>query len=134
VLSSLLNDRLAEDVRTLRRTNKLIAATGGDQPAARVDIDGRTRRVVPHLVLGPPRPGMIAALADEWSERLFGGWGRLSDVGVLGRFIGGSDGTHGELLSFLLFDPAFHGALIGLGQDHARQALGPAGSPIPWRT
>jgi NTE family protein len=124
-MSCLLNDRIAEDVRSLRRTNTLVRASRGDQQTA--------YRVIPHLVLGPPDDRIIPEQASRVYRERYGGWRQLADLGVLGRLIGGSAATRGELLSYLLFDAAFHDTLIDLGRDHALDLLGPAGSPVPWR-
>jgi NTE family protein len=125
VMSAVQVDRMVEDVRSLRRTNALIDAGGGTTSRY---------RVVPHLYLGPPAPGIVASEANRIHRERYGGWRRVSDLGVLSRLLGGSRGTHGELLSFLFFDNAFHSALIELGRAHAITALGPPGTPLPWRT
>jgi len=131
ILSSLLEDRMSEDLRSLRRTNRLVgtAAAGRRQR----DPDDGGGSVVPHLFLGPPDADVIPALAREVLAQRYGGRRQLSNLGLLGRLIGGSRGTHGELLSFLLFDPDFHAELVELGRHHARAALGPDTGVLPWR-
>ncbi|MCA1844499.1 MAG: patatin-like phospholipase family protein [Actinobacteria bacterium] len=134
LMSAVQVDRMAEDVRSLRRTNALIKASqAGGGPETLVRADGSPFRVVPHLYLGPPAGGIISAEANRVFKERYGGWrGPLSDLGILGRLLGGSRETRGELLSFLFFDRVFHAALIELGQEHARRALGPSGTALPW--
>ncbi len=135
VLRSLLQDRMAEDIRTLRKTNRFVAAgqDAGAPPLARPGT-GEPYRLIPHLFLGPPRAGIISAAADEFFARQYGSLpGRLSDLGIPGTLLGRpGTGSHGELLSFILFDPGFHAALVRLGSKHAGDALGP-GPDLPWR-
>ena len=67
-----------------------------------------------------------------FSRRYAGIHRPLSDLGVLGRLLGGTRENHGELLSFVFFDREFHRALIELGRKHASRTLGRTGSPFPW--
>lgn len=135
VANAVMVDRMAEDVRSLRRTNALIKATGkAGRAATAARSGGTTYRVVPHLFLGPPAPGIIAEAANRVFGKRYGSWkARFSDLGVLGHLLGGSHQSHGEALSFLFFDPAFHTELIELAQQHATTALGPPGTPLAWR-
>ena len=136
VLHALLVDRMAEDVHTLRKTNRFVEAAGkaGALPLAHRDT-GQPYRQVPNLFLGPPEAGLISAAANEVFARNYRGWfKRLSDIGILGTMLGGSSAeSHGEILSFLFFDPDFHSVLIQLGKKHAEEALG-AGPGLPWRS
>jgi NTE family protein len=129
VLRAVLTDRMAEDVRALRRTNAMIPARAREVPRK----EGQPYRVVPHLYVGPPDPAIIRETANRVFKERYGGWtSQLSDVGVLGHLIGGSTESHGELLSFLFFDPGFHAALVELGKQHAVEVLGPD-ERLPWR-
>jgi hypothetical protein len=120
----MLVDRMADDVRALRRVNTLLARHEHPPPGY---------RSIPNLYLGPPEPGTIARTANRVFSDGYGGIrARLSDLGVLGRMIGGTSASHGDLLSFVFFDREFHEALIELGRSHTERALGPEGSPIPW--
>jgi NTE family protein len=139
VMQALLVDQMAEDVHALRKTNRFAEvaeaeapAKAGAKPLARRDA-GRKYRQVQNVYLGPPEAGIISGLANEIFERRYRGWfKRFSDMGVLGHLLGGPTESHGDLLSFLFFDPEFHSALIESGQQHAEQALGP-GPGLPWR-
>ncbi|MGO9876942.1 MAG: patatin-like phospholipase family protein [Acidimicrobiia bacterium] len=125
VMHSLLVDRMSDDIRALRRVNTLVAAGRGRT------LSGY--RAIPNLYLGPPKTGLISQTANEVFSRRYAGIHRpLSDLGLLGRLIGGTRENHGELLSFVFFDHEFHQALIDLGHKHASRVLGPPGSPFPW--
>ena len=134
VLRALLEDRMAEDVRELRKTNRLVeaAAKAGAPPLAHRGT-ARPYRQVDNLFLGPPKDGIISAKAHEVFTQRYGGWHkRLSDMGLLGTLLGGtSPKIHNEVLSFVFFDTDFHHTLIRLGKEHAEQALG-AGPGLPW--
>jgi NTE family protein len=135
VLRALLLDRMAEDVRTLRNTNRFVqTAEQAEAPPPAHRKTGQPYRQVQHLFLGPPRVGILSTTANQIFRRRYRGWlKRFSDAGILGTLIGGfSPDSHGEILSFLLFDPDYHSALIQLGKQHAEQALGP-GPGLPWR-
>ena len=131
VLHALLVDQMAEDVHTLRKTNRFVKAAG---KAGLHRDPGRPYRQVQNLFLGPPEAGLISAAANDVFARNYRGWFKqLSDIGILGTMLGGSSAeSHGEILSFLFFDPDFHSVLIHLGKKHAEEALGP-GPGLPWR-
>ena len=127
-MRAVLVDRMAEDVRSLRRVNTLVEAAGRGQ----LSVAGRAApyRAVHHMYVGPPRGDAIALAARRVFLRYYRGpAARLSDLGVLAALIGGVDGAHGELFSFLFFDGRFHAELIDMGrQDAARVVDG------GWRT
>ena len=52
---------------------------------------------------------------------------------LLNRLLGGDSPTHGELLSYLLFDQEFVDALIEMGISDATAAKAPPGFDWPWR-
>ena len=134
VLRALLEDRMAEDVRELRKTNRFVdaAATVGTPPPAHRGA-AQPYRHVDNLFLGPPTVGIISTKAHEVFKQRYSGWRkRFSDMGILGTLLGGtSPKIHGEILSFVFFDPDFHHALIRLGKEHAEQAL-QTGPGLPW--
>lgn len=124
VMHAFLVDRMADDIRALRRVNTLIS--GGDRASGGF-------RIVPNLYLGPPEPGLIGDTANDVFTRRYAGIRRpFSDLGLVGRLLGGTRESHGQLLSFMFFDREFHEALIELGRAHASDALGRSGSPFPW--
>lgn len=124
VLTATLVDRMVEDVRALDRVNLLLGA----------DTSGSTGyRQVPYLFAGPPRNETIPALAEAALHALRGLEAlRSPDVALLDRLIGGTHSTHGELLSYLLFEPDFIDALIEQGQRDGA-ALVAATDRDPWR-
>lgn len=123
VLQAALVDNLTEDVRHLRRVNVLVE-DAADTPYVKV----------PNLFLGPPVGDLIGSMANEVYEDHFGGWqAALTDLGLLGRLMGAAaTPARGELLSFMLFDEAFHRPLIELGRRHAEMSLAP-GPGLPWQ-
>ena len=125
LMHALLEDRMGDDIRALRRVNELVSAARGRSQ--------RGYRVVPNLYLGPPKTGLIGQTAnDVYASRYTGIRRPLSDLGLLGRMLGGTHESHGDLLSFVFFDREFHKALLELGRKHATRTLGPKGSPFPW--
>ncbi len=127
VMSSALVDRMVEDVRSLLRVNRLLAAGARDE----------RYRHVPLVFCGPRRGDAIAAAAaDVLGSRYQGVPGLLSllgaDYAVLNRLVGGSSRTHAELLSFLLFDTEFVDRLVELGRRDAQLVVDEAGAD-PWR-
>jgi NTE family protein len=125
VMHSLLVDRMADDIRALRRVNTLLKGRTGRIASG--------HRVIPNLYIGPPKTGLIAQTANDVYSSRYGGIHRpLADLGMLGRLLGGTPANHGELLSFVFFDREFHKALIDLGARHATRTLGAAGRPFPW--
>jgi NTE family protein len=127
VMHAVLVDRMADDIRALRRINTLVSTEAGRAPTG--------YRSIPNLYLGPPAPGLISQIANRVFSRRYTGIHRpLSNLRVLGRLLGGTRESHGELLSFVFFDQEFHAALLELGRTHASHALGSRGSPLPWET
>ncbi len=123
VITSTLVDRMVEDVRALDRVNRLLGAGAA----------GTAYRPVPYLFVGPERSGTIPELAEaalhahRGVEVL-----RSPDIALLDRLIGGTHSTHGELLSYLLFEPAFIDALIDAGRRDAEAVVAAHGDD-PWR-
>jgi NTE family protein len=56
---------------------------------------------------------------------------RSPDFPLLNRLLGGDSPTHGELLSYLFFDPEFIERLIAMGRQDAERWLRPKRDP--WR-
>ena len=125
VLTAVLADHTVEDLLTLRRVNRLVAAArehGMSLPRP----DRGSYRTVQTLVVSP-RPGEMGRLAaDVFAERTSGLGGlREIDNRLVGRFIrGAGDGVgRRELLSYLFFDEEYFARSIELGRAHARAAL-----------
>jgi NTE family protein len=108
ILQALLADPLAHDVRTLARTNELVA---------RSEAAGR-RTTIPYIFVAPRGRDALGS----------------PDLALLGRLIAGGEGPiHGELLSYLFFAPEFADALISLGREDARRWLDGEHWDGPWR-
>ena len=84
------------------------------------------------MFVGPARRDTIALIAKEVLDRRYGGLRGLfaGDYMLLNRLVGGTIRTHGELLSFILFDAEFIERCIGLGQADARAALAARGGDL----
>jgi NTE family protein len=136
MLQGALVDPLVEDLRMLGDVNTFFAE---DAPAAQRYREARGKppyRRVPYLFVGPPRRGAIGKLAIEVFRSRYGGLKglRSPDFPLLNRLLGGESPTHGELLSYLFFEPEFIEALIELGRSDAERWLRlPPGPEEPWR-
>ena len=67
VLHAAMVDRMAEDVRTLDKINRLVSAKL--QRGVARSRGGRPYRRIPRIYVGPTRPGIIAAIAEEVLSR-----------------------------------------------------------------
>jgi NTE family protein len=93
-------------------------------------------RSVPYIFVAPAKRGAIGDIAQQVFRSRYGGWKglRSPDFRLLNRLIGGDSPTHGELLSYLFFDPEFIEELIKMGQADARRWLNsPPGEGDPWQ-
>jgi NTE family protein len=127
LLQGILVDPLVRDIWMLGRLN-VVALAGKGHP----DIP---YRAVPYMFVAPTRSGAIGQLADEIFRARYGGLRglRSPDMRLLNRLLGGDSPTHGELLSYLLFDREFVDALIEMGVTDALAALKASpGSDWPW--
>jgi NTE family protein len=150
VLQGMLVDPLVEDMRILGNINMFFAgrengAGSSRKPAADGSVAARRYRkargkppyrCVPYIFVAPARRGAIGELAHEVFRDRYGGLKgiRSPDFRLLNRLIGGESPTHGELLSYLFFDPEFIEELIKMGQGDARRWLNSAPGPEdPWQ-
>ncbi len=112
-LRVVLGAGVTEDLRTLLAVNEAVRDHPGSEP----------RIEVPAWFAGPPadQADDLAHLAADVLRRVRP---RLRDPAVylLDRFVGGAAVDHGELISFLLFEPEFAAAAAELGAEHAREA------------
>lgn len=123
-LHGLLADRMVEDLRTLATINAVL-------PQAHY----RGRRRIPFVFAGPASLQQEASIGrtaqEQFARRIEdGGLVRHTDLWLLSHLIGGSERSHGDLLSYLFFDPAFTTAAARLGAQQARGAV----QPLRWRT
>jgi NTE family protein len=117
VLSSVLADRMVEDLHTLDKLNRLAAQ------APESDV-----RRIKRLFVGPDRRDQLGQLAAaRFGDRERGGFDAL---GTIHRLVGPGERAAGEILSYLFFDPAFASAAIELGREHAQRQIG---TTRPWK-
>jgi NTE family protein len=148
VLQGMLVDPVVEDMRILGNINMFFAggsengrgskAGRGSQAARRYrKVRGKPPyRSIPYMFVAPSRRGAIGELATEVFRARYGGLKglRSPDFPLLNRMLGGESPTHGELLSYLFFDPEFIEELIKMGQGDARRWLNSApGADDPWQ-
>jgi NTE family protein len=161
VLHGMLVDPVVEDMRILGNINMFFTDGeqrmngGGAKPGERRAREGRRiadgseaarryreargkppYRCVPYIFIAPARRGAIGELARQVFRSRYGGLKglRSPDVRLLERLIGGESPQHGELLSYLFFDPEFIEELIRMGQEDARRWLeAPPGENDPWQ-
>jgi NTE family protein len=136
LLHGALVDPLSEDVRRLGEVNAFFADGARSPGAVRYrEVRGkRPYRRVPYIFIAPRQPGAIGARADETFHARYGGLKglRAPDLAVLNRLLGEESPTHGELLSYLLFDREFIQALIAMGAEDANAWL-TARPETPWQ-
>jgi NTE family protein len=151
VLQGMLVDPVVEDMRILGNINMFFAdPESNGQVATRGNGDGGSEsarryrkargkppyRCVPYIFVAPAKRGAIGALALDVFKSRYGGWRglRSPDFRLLNRLLGGDSPTHGELLSYLFFDPEFIEELIRMGQADARRWLNSGPGPDePWQ-
>jgi NTE family protein len=139
LLQATLVDPMLEDVRMIGKTNLLIGRQGA--PAAvtshrEAKGKGRYRRV-PYMFIAPPTRSALGDAASAVFRRRYGGYRglRAPELAVLSRLLGGQSEQHGELISYLLFEPEFQEEVIALGRSDARRWLDRvSGSDAPWYT
>jgi NTE family protein len=130
VLDGLLVDQVANDMRRLVAINSFFVenATTGTLHAPRAYRLSRGHppyKPIAYALVTPRRRGAIGRLAETIFESRFGGLRgvRDPDYAVISRMLGGRVRSRGELLSFLLFDPAFVTELIEMGRRDASRWL-----------
>jgi NTE family protein len=127
VLHAALADRTTEDLRTLRRTNRLVAQAADDGRAGLLTTGtGRPYRVIETMAVSPP-PDVLGQVATEIFERKTAGLGRVTEMDnwLLGQLLRGAGDAVGrrELLSYLFFDEDYFAAGVELGRAAATEAL-----------
>lgn len=137
LIKGALADPLVEDLRLLGNINTFFAGPE-HAPAARAYREARGKppyRSVPYIFIAPRRAGAIGALATEIFRSRYRGLRALRspDFAVFSRLLGGEGPMHGELLSFLFFDPEFIEELIAMGRADARQWLSSRASDELWQ-
>jgi NTE family protein len=136
LLHGALVDPVTEDVRRLGELNAFFA-DGAQSPGAVRYRKARGKspyREVPYIFISPRHPGAIGASANQIFRARYGGLKAVGapDLVALNRLLGEDSPTHGELLSYLLFDPEFSEALIAMGAEDAKDWLR-ARIESPWQ-
>ena len=135
VLHGALVDPLIQDLRTLGQINRFYLEDGGGAdpetgPARLRAAEGKDPfRLVPYIFTSPRKRGAIGELAAEVFDARYGGPKALRslDFGVLNAVLDGDSPQHGELLSYLFFDPEFIEELIRMGREDCEAWLRRAG-------
>ncbi|HEY5343478.1 MAG TPA: patatin-like phospholipase family protein [Solirubrobacteraceae bacterium] len=138
-LHGTLVDPLSEDMRMLGNVNEFFAGGDGASAATRYrHARGKPPyRRVPYIFIAPERRGIVGELASEVFRARYSGLKglRSPDFPLLDRLLGSDSPSHGELLSYLLFDSEFIEALIDLGRADATRWLNASPGPQrPWQT
>jgi len=127
LLEGALVDPLAEDIVMLGNINLFYSDPAGGPASTRYR---RARgkppyRRVPYVFVAPDRRGAIGELALEVFRARRRGILSLGSVSLrlFGQMIGGDSPSHGELLSYLLFERDFLDEMIAMGQHDARRWL-----------
>ncbi len=132
LLHATLADRMTEDVRTLDKINARIKGAEAENPRPGL----RAYRQIPYLFAGPAKRNQLGNLAEEVYRTKYRGpraWRYELDFPLLSRLIGGNRETHGELLSYLFFDPDFIDAAIEMGRADAQRLLSQKTDGLPWQ-
>src|SRR5215469_3574468 len=121
----LMADRMVEDIRTLMKVNAL--ANGKASPR-----NGRQYRLIPYIFAGPTA-GQVGQLGQVAATVLDNEGSVLNaithfDLWLFTRLIGPVK-SRGDIMSYLLFEPAFAQAAIQLGQQDAQRYLDSVGWP-----
>lgn len=139
LLQATMVDPLTEDIRRLGTTNLLLRS--GPTPEAlaehRRGAGKPSYREVPYMFVAPRTRDAVGDIASEVFDRRFGGHRglRAPDMAILSRLLGGRSEQHGEIISYVLFEPEFHRRLIDLGRHDARRWFDRVTGPdVPWFT
>jgi NTE family protein len=133
-LQAAIADPLIEDVYRLARVNSLIYRGSPhddvDEEGVLIEAEGRVMHPIPYMFVGPTQRGTFGARAAVVARGH-----KLSETRIISQILG-SQGTQGkELLSYVLFDPAFATEAIELGRKDASQELDDlAAMGLGWRT
>ena len=136
-LQAVLVDPLMHDVRMLGKINLLAGdgALSGSATSYQRDRGKRPYRQIPYMFVAPDSRGEIGRRATEVFDRRYAGVKgvRSADFTLLTRLLGGAGDAHGELLSYMFFEPAFAEELIDMGRRDAERWLElVTGEDAPW--
>ncbi len=135
LLTATLLSPMVEDVRRLGQVNQLISGAGVAVAAHREIQHKKPYRQVPYMYIAPPTRGALGDVASEVFRRRYRGYRavRAPNLAILSRLLGGESEQHGELISYLMFDPEFIDKAIDLGSQDAQRWLDRVPAPdSPW--
>jgi NTE family protein len=135
LLTATLLSPMIEDVRRLGQVNQLISGAGSAVAAYRDAQHKKPYRQVPYMYIAPATRGALGDIASQVFRRRYRSYRAIKapDLAILSRVLGGESEQHGELMSYLMFDPEFLDATIALGQLDAHRWLDRVRGPdAPW--
>lgn len=136
LLTATLISPMIDDIRRLGQINQLISGAAGDAVAThRQTHQKKPYRTVPYMYIAPTTRGALGDLASQIFRQRYRTFRALTtpDLTILSRLLGGESEQHGELLSYLLFDPEFLEKSITLGHNDAQRWLNRVPPPdAPW--
>lgn len=135
LLTATLISPMIDDVRRLGQVNQLISGAGMAVAAHREALGKKPYRRVPYIYIAPATRGVLGDIASEVFRRNYRGYWALTapDLAILSRLLGGESEQHGELLSYLLFEPDFLDEAIALGRADAQRWFDRvSGADAPW--
>lgn len=137
VLDGLIADQVGVDMHRLAAINSFFAGGYAHAPSSsglayRESRGRRPYRRIRYAFVTPGERGELGRLAEQTYQERHGGLRALRDpdTALLGRLLRAGGGGRGELLSFLLFDPAFVDRLIAAGRRDAERWI--ARHPDVW--
>ncbi len=135
LLTAMLIAPVIEDVRRLGQVNELVRSAGKAVAAHRKDLHKKPYRQVPYMFIAPSNRDALGDIASEVFRRNYGGYRAVMapDLVMMSRLLGGESEQHGQLISYLLFEPDFLDEVIALGRADARRWFDRVPEPdAPW--
>jgi NTE family protein len=135
LLSATLLSPMIEDVRRLGQVNQLITGAGDAVAAHREAQHKKPYRQVPYMYIAPPTRGALGDVASQVYHRRYRGYRALNapDLAIISRLLGNESEQHGELISYLMFEPEYLEEVITLGHRDANRWLDRVPGPdAPW--
>ncbi len=134
LLSATLISPMIDDVRRLGQVNQLISGAGSAVAAHREAQQKKPYRQVPYMYIAPATRGVLGDIASEVFRRYRSYRAiKAPDLLILSRLLGGESEQHGELMSYLMFEPDFLNETIALGSHDAHRWLNRVPAPdAPW--
>jgi len=135
LLTATLISPMIDDVRRLGQVNQLISDAGSAVDAHREARHKRPYRQVPYMFIAPASRGVLGDIATEVFRQNYRSYRAIKapDLVILSRLLGGESEQHGELISYLMFDPDFINEIIARGHHDARRWLDRVPAPdAPW--